>query len=90
MQRLYIVLDVDQSFIYTPKGLEYMDANVSSLVKRHFSENRPYFPWKKQNVRGAQSKLDTDRHRGRLCRRSVCALCAEDGPRWRLRLVLAG
>lgn len=44
MQRLYIVLDVDQSFIYTPKGLEYMDANVSSLVKRHFSENRPYFP----------------------------------------------
>lgn len=66
-----------------------MDANVSSLVKSNGSENCRYFPWKKQNVRGAQGKLDTDRHGGHLCRRSVCALCAEDSPRRRLRLVLA-
>lgn len=40
---------------------------------------------KKENVCGAQDKLDTDRRYGRLCQRSLSSVCAEDCARWRLR-----
>ena len=42
-----------------------------------------------QNVGGHTEKLDVDRGNGRVCHRTVCALCPEDGPRGRLRWVLA-
>lgn len=40
---------------------------------------------KKENVYGAEDKLDTDGRHGRLHHRCVSSVCAEDCARWRLR-----